>query len=310
MSELLECEGAPRDLGLEQGRWCRRSLQADFYTRARWERVALRLGRSAPDSARVGRDLRRYFPQQAEELEGMARGAAVPWTWLVARLVTEGRGAVAAKTFGLAAAAGSASETSVLARLIPPGAVVRRCRPEGGFRSVEVTQPWRTAPLAGVNEAGLSLVVIPGAGSGSDALCAAPAVLIAQDCLQRFDALDGAIDWCVARPGGGEASFLLADAGGEVARVAFDGARRSVSRPADGLILHLDRPDREGDIAKALRDASPLIAADLGRFLGLELLVAEPATRRIGLLHAESDGRWIEISPGTETPRAQDALAG
>jgi len=59
----------------------------------------------------------------------------------------------------------------------PADAIVRRSRPESGFRSIELTQPWRIAPLAGVNEAGLAVATLDPSPSISDHLESAEDVL-------------------------------------------------------------------------------------------------------------------------------------
>ncbi len=64
-------------------------------------------------------------------------------------------------------------------------------------------------------------------------------------------------------------------------------SRRAV-RPADGLLLRTGGRGRESDIAKALREATPLEPADMGRFLDIDLALVDPAERRIGLLAASA----------------------
>jgi hypothetical protein len=122
--------------------------------------------------------------------------------------------------------------------------------------------------------------------------------LLAHDCLRRFDSLDGAIDWLLARPGGGKSVLVLADLSGEIAGVSIDGDERRVIRPAAGLIVHTGGHARQGEIEKGLREASPLLGSDLGRFFGMPLVVIEPSRRLIGLLGGGSAGeadRWFEI---------------
>ena len=91
-------------------------------------------------------------------------------------------------------------ETAQLALALDGPAIVRRTRPEGLFASLELSRPWLPSTLLGVNERGLAVAV---ADSGpEEAGCSAPAALLAQDCLERFEALDAALDWCASRPGG------------------------------------------------------------------------------------------------------------
>lgn len=296
---MLECEGAPRDLGLDQGRHYRELLGGSYRQRSAWQRARLRLGRVPEPLRLLQRDLRRFFPQQAEALEALATGARLPVAWLLERLAADSSPEAAVDCLGLAAASALSSSGAVLARALPRDAVARRSKPEGGFESIEMTQPWRTAPLAGVNEAGLAAAAIaePARPSGP-ADCAVPAALLVSDCLARFDGLDGAIDWLLARPGGGQATILLADATGEIAGVRISGADRSISRPADDLLVRTGGHERHGEIEKGLRQASPLVGSDLARFLGVELVVIEPQRRRLGWLRggaSEAADRWFEL---------------
>lgn len=294
-----ECEGAPRDLGLDQGRRYRQLLGGSFRSRPLWQRALLRLGRGSDAQQRFQQDLRRFFPQQAEATDALATGARLPAAWLLERLASDPTGTVRGECLGLAAARAVSASGPLLARSIPTDAIVRRSKPKGGFQSIEITQPWRTAPLAGVNEAGLAAAVVAEPGEpGGDPACAVPASLLVLDCLARFDGLDGAIDWLLARPGGGNATILLADARGEIAGVGFRGAERTISRPADDLLVRTGGHERHGEIEKGLREASPLVASDLARFLGTELVAIEPDRGRLGWLHrgASDEGdRWFEL---------------
>ena len=298
MTEVIECEGAPRDLGLDQGRRCRESLSADYRSRSRWRRFLLRLGAGQLESQRIGRDLRRFFPCQAEAIEAIARGARVSSAWLLERLAVDARVGPPADSLALAAGSAMTAGGALLARTAPSDAIARRSRPDGGFRSIELTQPWRTAPLVGVNEAGLAVAWFSEASDPDDTSCAAPAVLLAHDCLARFDRIDGAVDWLLARPGGGRSAILLAQADGEVADVRVDGSRREVFRPADGLFLHTGGNERRREIAKSLRQTSPLVGSDLGRLLEMQIVAVEPDRRRIGLLPASADSgedQWFGV---------------
>jgi hypothetical protein len=254
-----------------------------------------RLGSGDAERRRVGRDLRRFFPSQAEAIEAMARVARIPSAWLVERLAID---AGVGDSLALAAAAATTAGGGLLARTLPTDAIVRRSRPEGGFRSVDLTQPWRTAPLAGVNEAGLAVVGVTEASGFDAADCAAPAVLLAHDCLSRFDRIEGAVEWLLARPGGGRSAILLAHAEGDIAAVRVRGSHREVFRPADGLFLHADGHERRREIEKSLRQSSPLLGSNLGRLLATPVVVVEPDRRRIGLLHASGDDgedRWFGV---------------
>ena len=298
MTDVLVCEGAPRDLGLDQGRWCRATLSASYRANSTLERARWRLGRHSEAARRVARDLRRYYPQQSEAIEGMSRGAGVPGAWLIDLLSRELRQGTAKGSLAFAASSDLTEGTGIVARTLPDDTIVRRCRPEGGFASIELIRPWSTAPLAGINEGGLAVATVPEPAGSDPGGCAAPSVLLAHDCLARFDSIDAAVDWCLARPGAGSATILLADASGEIAGVHAQGPDRRVFRPADGLLLHTGGHERESEIGKALRQACPLIAPDLGKFLGMALVALDPSGRRMGLLRASSDtgrDRWFSV---------------
>ena len=73
--------------------------------------------------------------------------------------------------------------------------------------------------------------------------CAAPAWLLAQDCLERFEALGPALDWCCERPGGGGGALLLADAGGRLDKAVVESFLRNweiVEQTYDSSASHRD----------------------------------------------------------------------
>jgi hypothetical protein len=120
-----------------------------------------------------------------------------------------------------------------------------------------------------VNERGLA-VAAAGRCEPAPAGCAAPAWLLAQDCLERFADVEAALAWCLDRPGGGSGAILLADAGGALAGVEFDGGGRRVRRPAGGDLLAAGG----GELIKRLREAG-------GEPDGA--VVLEPGERRLRL---------------------------
>ena len=92
--------------------------------------------------------------------------------------------------------------------------------------------------------------------------------------------------------------LVLADLSGEIAGVSVDGDERKLFRPADGLIIQTGGHARQAEIEKGLREASPLLGSDLGRFFGLPLVVVESSRRLIALLGGRSAGetdRLFEI---------------
>ncbi|TFG92717.1 MAG: hypothetical protein E4H11_09120, partial [Myxococcales bacterium] len=82
MNLPVECEGAPRDLGRDQGQACAASLREAFAAEPLRLRVRLRLGAASGPATELRRELLRHFPRQAETLAGIAAAAAVPLAWL------------------------------------------------------------------------------------------------------------------------------------------------------------------------------------------------------------------------------------
>jgi len=146
-----------------------------------------------------------------------------------------------------------------MARTLPripfPGSewIVRRSHPDVGFRSVEVTLPWLASAVAGINEAGVSAAIVPslaGAGARGAATSAPSPVLLVQECLQRFEGLEGCLDWCMKRPAAGAASIVLADASGESAVVALSGTDRRVVRSENGVVAEGARSEDHAWVRK------------------------------------------------------------
>jgi hypothetical protein len=296
MTVEIRCEGAPRDLGLDQGRACRGELRAQFARGRWWERWLQQLGPNGTRAARLTRDLTRHFPQQSEAIEGMVRGAGIPYGWFAETLERELAAAVPTRVGSAVALAAGPPLTEggcLVARTLACEAIVRRSEPEGGFASVELTLPWLTAALAGVNEGGLAAVSLSLSGVLASASCAVPAALLVQDCLARFDSLDGAVEWCTGRPAGGRAAIALADAAGEVVAVEVDGDDRRVVRPHDGFVLVGGAQHAAG----ALRAGAPLDVRGLAEILGARIAGVDPVGRRIALLDAAAASvDWFEVS--------------
>ncbi len=210
MTEAVRCEGAPRDLGRDQGAACRARLRARFARGPRIARWRQWLGLVDPEAREIDRDYWRYFPHQAEATRGMAAAAGVPAAWLVSELARLRADAVPVVV---------RQKSLHLARGLVGRSFVRHSRPEGLFASVDVALDGVLAPLIGVNERGLAAAVLPGRAERSGP----PAWFAVRDCLERFESLEPALDWChrgVGAPGGG---LILADAGGACARVRFEG---------------------------------------------------------------------------------------
>ena len=310
LSDVVECAGAPRDIGRAQGSACRKALRSDFEALPLWTRSALRIGRTDSHSDHVARDVRRYFPHQAETLEGMARAAGVPPAWLrrtlahtLATRPSHWAGAVAA--VAAHAESGVAPTSSYLAARLTPAVLVRRSRPEGCFRSIEVTLPWFSSALGGVNEAGLAVGCIPGGWEMGP--CAAPAVLLVAECLERIAGIDAALDWCMGRPSGGRATLLFGDESGEIAGLEIAGAERRVLRTVDGYLAVTDGTGSStgGEIGKALHERPPADLDELdvaleggsGAIQGgpARLLVLDSVDRRLGLREPAGAAEWFPV---------------
>jgi len=265
----LVCSGAPRDLGLEQGLHFRDLIRAEV-ERRRGKGSAPPLpslvGRDR-EVARAERDTGRFFPHMAERAEGIARGARVSKAEVAALLSGEQHQAWETLVGVKPDAEGPGALIAISTEREAP-LFLRWSQPENGFRSLEIGIPWRVPSLAGVNEHGLA-VAASGAASSSalPSRCAAPAALLVQDCLQRFDSVDKAIEWCERRPAGGNASILLADAEGALGRVDLDGGLRRVHRGGEGSPLGAGEPTRVASIEKACRASERLDATALGGIL-------------------------------------------
>ncbi len=234
----IECEGAPRDLGFDQGRVMQEGVDAEL----------ARILRSRPAPAwiaEVARDLDRHFPQLAERMAGLARGAGARRGALVLALARASR--EPGFLFRPALAAVVRTPRILLAGRIDLSAdrcsmpLLRRSRPLGGIPSAELTLPWLATSLGGVNAAGLAVLLAPPeppapgtSGTCADTASSAPALLLVQQCLERFERVEAALDWCLTRPSGGCAAILLADRAGDASRVDLDGDLRYVTQP-DGL---------------------------------------------------------------------------
>ena len=119
-----------------------------------------------------------------------------------------------------------------LACAAPADAVLRRAHPEGRFPAVELTRPGLTNALAAVNEQGLAAALAGRFGSRGG--CQAPAALLIRDCVERFDRVEAAVDWCMTRPAAPGTTILLADSTGALASVAITATAREILTPTIG----------------------------------------------------------------------------
>ncbi len=286
MSLILETKGAPRDLGAMQGLALRAEIQKNIAAhrqaeRARWPLWKKILGAQSRERA-VARDLLRFFPHHAERLEGLARGGAVPVTDLLAVLAAEfgstAQGVAPATCglhFGVMERARlhsdpSAAPKPLLWKTIETGArvrrspVMRRTVPDNGYASIELIFPEHVFSLAGVNECGLAMMVSsPSATHVSLEPIAAPASLLGQDCLLRFDTAAKAVDWCMTRPAGGWADLLFADSAGDMLGISIRGKERELMLPFDGILLAMPQSARSLAVQERIRHQKELTRESL-----------------------------------------------
>ena len=180
----------------------------------------------------MGREIVRHYPHLGERIQGLARGAGHSIDSLMELFVRASRDEAPADVFAAeASVAARAGDAARVACFLPDGGwIARRSEPEVGFASVEITLPWLPCAVGGVNEAGVAAAVVshPGAAASD----APSALLLAQECLQRFDDVTGCIDWSLKRPASGCVRLVVADGAGRVAVVEIDGDWRSVHEVA------------------------------------------------------------------------------
>jgi hypothetical protein len=120
-----------------------------------------------------------------------------------------------------------------------------------------------------------------------------------RDCLQQFDSVGAALEWCTGRPAGGRATLLLADASGELAAVEVAGPARRVRRADAGLLVAAP-PDRSAAIEKSLRAAPSVSPETLVQSLTASTevdacVLVDPEQRRLGLAAAGEDPTWFPV---------------
>ncbi len=270
---LLHCAGAPRDIGLDQGRGCRDEIRADARARGFAAAVDLRSRLCAlrrddsPARTAFARDLARHFPHLAERVDGLAAGAGVAPAALIDALATE-LGADAPDALRCeGGVAGAGLELRVASPWPLTGFVVRQCTPDGGYPNLSFARPAHVGGLAAVNDRGLAGVAIPLAAPARDERCVAPGLLLLEQCIERLDSVEKALDWCEHRPGGGRALLVFRDAAGASAALEIDGAERHRSDAAPaagmGLVVRVDPRARTLGI-EAAGSAPTRFALDAG----------------------------------------------
>jgi hypothetical protein len=246
----VSCAGAPRDLGLDQGRACRDEIRADARARG-WVAEAGLLNRlralrrdDSPARAALARDLTRHFPHLAERVAGLAAGAGIASAALFDALLRELDGQADAALLCEGGSAGAALELRIASPWPLTGFVVRACTPDGGYPNLSFARPAQVAGLAGVNDRGLAGIAVPLAAPAHDERCAAPGVLLLDQCIERLDTVEKALDWCEHRPGGGRALLSFRDAAGNSAAIEIDGEKRHrravIPASGSGLVVCAD----------------------------------------------------------------------
>jgi hypothetical protein len=281
--QVIECKGDPRAMGEAQGRELRASVRAVV------QGVGSRIKGRSPHSLRpftsgqvlgkgMGLEIARHYPHLSERIQGLARGADLPIAALMDAFVREAQRPRSDESFAAPAAvvALRSAEAVRLTRRLGRREdrwLVRRSVPQVGFASVEVTLAWLATAVAGVNEAGVAAVLAPlAAGHPCDGSPAG--ALLIQECLQRFDSLEGCIEWTLKRPASGPVCIALADASGRAAMVEINGSDRNVSRPSEGVTA------AGGDAASQARMVAGETEAEPGSAPQL-IVSVDPAERRL-----------------------------
>jgi hypothetical protein len=260
----FECEGAPRDMGADQGRFCREPLRGHGG-------VLARLPTHIRDAGmrRALRDTQRYYPHQHEQLTGMARGAGLSLSKLALASLQALHEPVRALGY-------RQNGSARLVAAAPLDALQRNARPEGRLASRELTRPVLTTALLAVNESGLAAAVSGVSMSGG---CSAPAALLVRDCVERFETVAAASEWCMTRPCASGVTILLADAHDELQAVEIGVDERRVRLPSDSVLLPGAMSVRAPEFAKSLGDPTlldRLLEETLGTFV-----VACPKSRTL-----------------------------
>ena len=158
-----------------------------------------------------------------------------------------------------------------------------------------MTLPWLASAVAGVNEGGLAMAIVPEPGSEAGETFAPPAILLLQDCLQRFADVDSALGWCARRPAAAGVSLLVADERGDRAAVILgtDGCRFVRGADAGEQVIvcggdsvsaaelrkRLEAGDRPATVLRERPGVAGVVCLDAGaRTLCLELAGAEAVT--------------------------------
>ena len=276
-----------------------------------------KLGRSRVPSLRAlvagnrlgegtGREVIRHYTHLAERMAGIARSADVVLPALMDLFCQNTGGAspgdelvAEAMVLGVESRAG-VSDGPLLMRTLSGDSLesspwfLRKSVPEVGFKSIEVTLPWLATAVAGVNDAGIAVAMSPrtdsyGSGVNAGAVNARSAphgVLLVQECLQRFDSLEGCVDWCHKRPRSGNMSLVIGNASGSLVQIEVEGDECRVVEPQEGILLDgapVAVLDRVREHYRDQRETPHEILLDLSKTVGSVRVYLEPASRRLSI---------------------------
>lgn len=247
MHSVIDCKGAPRDLGLDEASARRDAVRAELECAAREVRELPALLRKEFPSKVVAKAVTRHFPHLAERTAGLTKGLGMTrkevWPLFVREMGFRVgcQGSTAGLGLGLSAARTGSGPILAKTLDLPPGRehslFLRRSAPDNDFRSLELSLAGFPSALAGVNEQGLAVMVCSSeAAAPESSRISAPPLLFVQDCLQRFSSVANAMEWCMTRPVGGSGTLLLADQSGALVGVDIQGDRRTVLEPVDGML--------------------------------------------------------------------------
>ncbi len=247
MHSVVDCKGAPRDLGLDEACAQREAVRTELQRAAQETRALPRSLRRQFSSPVVAKAVTRHFPHLAERTAGLTKGVGLGrkdiWPLFVREMGFRVGCQGSSAGLGLGLCPARTGSGSILAKTLdlPPGRehsmILRRSAPDNDFRSLELSLAGFPSALAGVNEMGLAAMVCSSeAEVVESSRIAAPPMLFVQDCLQRFSSVANAMEWCMTRPVGGNGTLLLADSSGALVGVDIQGDQRRVLEPADGML--------------------------------------------------------------------------
>jgi hypothetical protein len=228
----VACQGAPRDLGLEQGGVARDAIRSDAAVVAGRPGVGRRLAAAwqaltvPRATGSLARDVACHFPHLDERLAGLATAAGIDRETALALLSSELRAGEDALIADAGHGAGGILEVALRSPLPATGLVLRRTRPDGGYANLTLTRPALPAALAGVNERGLAGAVVLLESPAPGDRWAASGALLLEGSIERLDDTEKALEWCERRPGGGRLRLLFSNASGTAGALEIDGEKR------------------------------------------------------------------------------------